>query len=258
MKSLKGRVCVALLLLCTARVHAFTYTNQELGFTAVLPDGLDDMSKQVAVESLVSRGTVHAPKNGLIEYIIVQDLHGRLGREDLSKRINIPQNASLEKTKWKDFDIDLFRIIENVKSVSFLTLNAQVPLKPHAIQITVSGPAADESKLRNEMQKILASVDGPTNWTANGVETPREELMGAGLGLLILIGIIATVAKRFINGRANDEAEVAPSIASIPEPPKIIKRLITQCHMCQRSIPPDQQQIVSTCPSCGADLARAR
>src|SRR6266481_3918789 len=100
------------------------------------------------VKALISRGKMS--QTGLIEMVAIQDLGGTIGREDLSKKAGKPQNMSLEKTSWKGFDVDVFRIVENIGGVSLVTFNAQVPLKPKAIQVSVSGPTANDGILRKE------------------------------------------------------------------------------------------------------------
>ena len=163
-KSIKSLVWVALFLLSSTRLFAWNYTNQELGFSATLPDGFSDISHQTKVKCLVAQGKFDSSKNGHFEVIVIQDLGAALGREDLSKRTDIPAKASLEKTAWKGFSDNAYRVTEDSESGSVITLNVQIPLKPHAIELTVSGPERDEGKLRTDMLAIVATIDGPTNW----------------------------------------------------------------------------------------------
>ena len=329
MKSVKSLALLAWFFLNSTRLFAWNYTNQELGFSVTLPDGFADISNQTKVKSLVAQGKMDSSKDGIIEMILIQDLGGAIDREDLSKRTDKPQNVTLEKAAWKSFQIDVFRVAENLNSVPFVTFNAQVPLKPHAVQLTVTGPATDESRLRIEMQSIVAYIDGPTNWLTEGqrqsfgtnwiavfvgllvmitgrlrisrhygvigtgarigglfililgVVMPPLAVMGLRFltsqgvyihGTNFIVGLIAWVMfhcaiiwvaiamliKEYGNAYAKDAGELAPSAAPSAEPPKIIKKLITQCRMCQTPIPPEQQETVRTCPTCGADLARAR
>jgi len=328
MKSAKSLVWVALFFLYSTRLFAWNYTNQELGFSVTLPDRLPDFSMETRVKSLVSRGNLDASK-GPVEMIIIQDLGGPIGREDLSKKADKPQNVTLEKTGWKSFQIDLFRVVENIRSVPFVTLNAQVPLKPHAIQLTVSGPVSDEDKLRTELQTVLASVNGRTNWLTDEERRARPTtnwlavmagllilitgrlrisrhygLAGAGAriaglfilvlglalnralvaavmflqsfgvnipmintleGVIILItldcvliwGALVLLVKQYGNAYQKEAKETASSVQGAVQPPKL-PRLIAQCHMCMAPIPPEQQATARTCPTCGADLSRAR
>ena len=329
MKSAKILLCAALFLLCSTHLFAWTYTNQELGFSAALPDGYSDISSQMKVKALVSQGKMDPSKTGIIEMIAIQDLGAPIGRDDLSKTPGKPENVKFEKTAWKSFSIDLFSVVENVNSISFLTLNAQVPLKPHAIQITVAGPATDEARLRAEMQQIVASVDGPTNWLMDderqyagtnwiavlvgiivmitgrlriskhygvigtgariggffililGFAVPPLAVLSlrflASQGIIthapiFLVALVAWIAfywvaiwaavvmlvKEYGNAYADDAEQVATANAPTFEPPKVVKRFVTHCRMCQVPIPPEQQETVRACPSCGADLTLAR
>jgi hypothetical protein len=184
---LKSSVWNAALFLCTIRLFAFDYTNSELGFKATLPDGLDDFSTNMRVKALVSRGKVSPA--GLTKMIAIQDLGGVIGREDLSKMPARPRNATLEKTSWKGFEIDVFRIVENINGTSFVTFNAQVPLRPRAIQVSVVGPASDDSAVRKEMQTIVTSVEGPTNWLTAEERSARIQQNY----LAIIIGLFALI-----------------------------------------------------------------
>ncbi len=192
MKSLKPFVCGIALLLFSSRLLALDYSNSELGFKATLPDGLQDASKMMRVKSLVSLGKWNESKTSLLNVVSIQDLGGAIGREDLSKRNTLPANATIEKIPWKSFQIDLFRILEGKNGVSVITFNAQVPLKPHAIQISVVGPAEQEAELRKQIQDIVASVDGPSNWLTKDERIDRVaygigRLVGAACVLLVII-----------------------------------------------------------------------
>jgi hypothetical protein len=329
MKSVKTLALVAWFLLCSTRLFAWTYTNQEFNFSATLPDGYTDVSGQARAKCLVAQQKIETTTSGHIETVILLDLKGAIGREDLSKEGKIPANASLEKTEWKSFKIDVIRVIENIGGVSFVTLNAQVPLKPHAIQVSVAGPASDETKLRADLLAIVASVDGPTNWLTDEQRfSPKPNWIAVVVGLLViitgrlrisknygligtgariggffilvlgialpflltvglsylisvgvqvprinfLIGLVAWITfhwlliwaavvmlvKEYGNSYGDDADEVRSSDTHPIEPPKVIKRLIAQCHMCKTPIPPEQQETVRACPSCGADLTRVR
>jgi len=98
--------------------------------------------------------------------------------------------VTLEKARWKSFDIDVFNIIEMDGAVTNVTFNAQVPLKPHAIQLTVVGPVGDEALLRQEMQTIVASIDGASNWLTTEERLTRG---ASGLGRLIAVGCVLVI-----------------------------------------------------------------
>lgn len=190
MKSRASLVWSLSLLFCSTSLLGLDYASQELGFKARLPDRLDDLSKVMRIETLVSIGKLNESKTGVDKLISIQDLGGAIGREDLSKRAGKPVTATLEKAPWKSFQVDVFRIVETVGTASLVTFNAQVPLKPHAIQLTVCGPAKDETELRKEMQTILASIEGPSNWLTSEERIARG---ASGLGRLIVVGSLLVI-----------------------------------------------------------------
>ena len=173
-------------------LFALNYSNPELKFKAKLPDNLEDVSIRVAVHGgLISLGQWNQSRSGLVKVVSLQDLGGTIGREDLSKKKDKPANVTLEKIRWQTFDIDVFKVVETAGKVTTVTFNAQVPLKPHAIQVTVLGPAADEASLRQEMQAIVASVQGQSNWLTTDERITR---LASGGGRLIVFGCLLTIA----------------------------------------------------------------
>jgi hypothetical protein len=133
--------------------------------------------------------------------ISLQDLGGTIGREDLSKKQDKPAGVTLEKTHWQSFDIDVFKVEETTGKVTNITLNAQVPLKPRAIQVSVMGPAAEEASLRQEMQAIVTSVAGTSNWLTPDERVSRLAAGGGRLAFVsafvcvLVIGIVKVVRK---------------------------------------------------------------
>jgi hypothetical protein len=106
---------------------------------------------------------------------------------------------------------------ETEAGVASVTLNAQVPLKPKAIQVTVVGPQSDEAQLRQELRAIVASVEGPTNWSDRGMAMSQQRLEkishGAGrlwvFGCLLVIAVAVALKKLF--RRKNADGLVSPN-----------------------------------------------
>jgi hypothetical protein len=184
------------------QMYGLDYSNPQLGFKARLPDNLDDVSIRVAVRGgLISLGKWNSSHTALIKMISLQDLGGTIGREDLSKKQDKPAGVTLEKTHWQSFDIDVFKVEETTGKVTNITLNAQVPLKPRAIQVSVMGPAAEEASLRQEMQAIVTSVAGTSNWLTPDERVSRLAAGGGRLAFVsafvcvLVIGIVKVVRK---------------------------------------------------------------
>jgi hypothetical protein len=96
--------------------------------------------------------------------LLVEDLGGTIGREDMSAFARGKENIRLFRENWKTCQIDVFEVREKIGEVDTLTYNAQVPLWPTAVQLTVVGLASRESELRDIVREALKGVDGTSNW----------------------------------------------------------------------------------------------
>src|SRR5258708_1118367 len=102
-----------LFLVSASSLFGMNYSSQELGFKAKLPDGLEDISLSVDRRgSLIGLAKWKQPKKELVEIIVLQDMGAPIGREDVTARKDKPANVTFEKARWKDFDVDVFRILE--------------------------------------------------------------------------------------------------------------------------------------------------
>ena len=113
-------------------------------------------------------------------------------------KLPTPGNASWEKHPWRSFQIDVVRVQEQPGGIQTITFNAQVPLKPHALQVSVFGLAGEEKQLREDLRSILASIEGESNW----LTTEERVSRGAeGFGRLIILVAFVVVAGSLIIGR---------------------------------------------------------
>jgi hypothetical protein len=135
-------------------------------------------------------------------FILVSRLGGVLGREKIDpKGVGAKNpNITILSEKWKDFDVEVFRVPERAGNLQLLTFNAQVPLKPEAVQIAVIGEAASENELRSLLRSVLSSLDGSTNWlnTDQRVSKLAEGItrLAITIGVLVIfvVGVLAIVA----------------------------------------------------------------
>ena len=74
-------------------------------------------------------------------------------------------------------------------------LVAQVPLRPEAVQLSVAGPADQETRGQAILEATLASLEGETNWLTS---TERAGRLGtaAGWWIAIAVAVIAVLAWR--------------------------------------------------------------
>ena len=79
------------------------------------------------------------------------------------------------KTRWKSFDLDLVVTSAANEGRELVILGTQLPLATDAIQINLLGPAADEPRLLADLEELLGSFEGKSNWLT---DKERSERMG--------------------------------------------------------------------------------
>lgn len=155
-------------------VRAMEYSNRELGFRLRLPDGFEEVTGGGPEGAMVVRARFNRDKS-LSRLLSIQDL-GEVIRQDanFSRLRGARGNVKREKMSWRDFEVDVFNVTEGDRGLIYVSLNAQVPLKPRAIQVTMSALKTDERALRSEMETLLASIEGPSNWISSNARAASE------------------------------------------------------------------------------------
>jgi len=193
-----------------------TVAHPQLGLRLTVPDGFaqDPERVQKQVVYAFQRPPEGQQKFGV--FIVVSRLGGVLGREKLDPKGIASKNphVTLTTEKWKDFDIDVFRVPEQAGELRLLTFNAQVPLKPEAVQVSVIGEASREAELRGTLQSVLSNLDGQTNWlnTEQRVSRLAEGLTGLAIAAGALV-VIAVVIWRAVHGRKKSRGRTEPGAA---------------------------------------------
>jgi hypothetical protein len=176
-RAVKCLACAALLVCMSAgRVQGFEYSNRELGFKAQLPDGFEDVSRGSWPErTLLMKAKFNRDKT-VSRLMSIQDL-GEVIRQDanLSRLKNARGNVRQEKMRWREFEVDVFSVTEGDRGMVFVSLNAEVPLRTRGIQVSLSALKTEERALRHEMETLLATIEGPSNWVTSRERSSREE-----------------------------------------------------------------------------------
>jgi hypothetical protein len=176
-----------------AAAPAGTIRDAEHGFSFTVPDGYTNYPQGHGpdITHVLARGKPNEPS---FTQLKIQQMHDTFGRESLDRdqaerawRGGLRASGieltdfDLRKLTWKSFDIDV--VVSHVAGTDKkLILVAQVPLKPEAIQIILAGPSSDEARLTAELQAVLASLDGPTNWKTNA---ERIQALAEAIGLVV-------------------------------------------------------------------------
>lgn len=130
-----------------------------------MPDGFTKAENPPTMPDLVETYMKDAKdgSQGAV-YVMIHRLDGLLPNKRIELSPGEHPGVSVLDATWQGHQIALFRITEELKGMHALTFNAQVPLTPRAIQVTVFGPKDREAELRETMQQVLDGLAGATNW----------------------------------------------------------------------------------------------
>ncbi len=187
-----------------------TIRDAEHGFSFTVPDGFTDDPQGRGPDTtyVFVRGKADEPS---FTQLKILQMHGVLGRgsHDREKAERLSREAlrakgleltdfDLRKLTWKSFDIEVF-VVHVAGTDKKLILVADVPLKPEAIQIALAGPSSDEARLTAELQAVLASLDGPTNWKTDDERIlALAKLIGMAVGALVGVWWLPRLRKRLM------------------------------------------------------------
>jgi len=147
--------------------------NAELGYSFTLPEGFTDFSEARTQKDVVGSWSEDTPvsANGAL-VLIVGRMRGTLPRE-VMRQEDIPATTQVVSFKWKGFDINGLRTLASQQGKRVFVLIAQVPLRKEAVQLSVGGPADQETRGQAIMQATLASLEGETNWLTSAERAGR-------------------------------------------------------------------------------------
>jgi hypothetical protein len=180
-----------------------TLKDPEHGFSLVLPEAYVDYpeGKGPNILHAFARGNPGDESFGLLQ---LQSLDGPIGRDPLlhdaverSAHESIKSSGAqidgfeYRKIPWKSFELELVVTRISGGDKHLITLATQIPLSKRALQLGMSGTAADEARLAGEMQSIVASVEGKSNWLSEDERSDKiSSFIGSGVGVLIGLGIV--------------------------------------------------------------------
>jgi hypothetical protein len=178
--------------------------DSQLGFSLWLPDEFERVPEEEKPTDFVRVYRQSGVEGQLNVIVAVERLHGVILREDLKADA---ANRALEMTteRWKEFDISVARVSEEINGVPAVVLNAQVPLNPEAIQLKLIGPEPQEVQIRQLLRDTLATLDGSTNWLTADERTQLlyqgSRRLGLTVALLSVIVILLLFAMKELRRR---------------------------------------------------------
>jgi hypothetical protein len=196
-------------LLATPALAARHVSDPAHGFTLEVPDGFFDAPQAMAPNVLHAYQRGNAAE-GSFALVQLQALSGRIGRDkadpaEAEKAARAAAEAQgvalggfeLRNARWKGFDIDLMVVTMGDADTKVVTLAAQVPLANQAVQLQIVGPAADEARLRQELDAFLAGLDGKSSWLSDAERSEKlGTLVGGAVGVLLAVGFALWWSRR--------------------------------------------------------------
>ena len=173
--------------------------NAELGYTLTLPQGFTEFPEARSQKEVVDAWTEATPTspNGAL-VILLARMHGILPREAMRQE-DVPANTRVVSFKWKSFDVSGFKTQTSQAGKPVFVLVAQVPLRPEAVQLSVAGPADQQTRGQSIMEATLASLEGETNWLTSSERAGR---LGTAAGWWIGIAVAAVLVLAWRKRRA--------------------------------------------------------
>src|SRR5256712_9483916 len=189
--------CLMLLLLASASAVQAQVRNAELGYTLALPEGFTEFPEARAQKDVVDAWSEATPTsaNGAL-VLLVARMHGVLPREAMRQE-DVPANTQVVSFKWKGCDVSGLRTQASQEGKPVFVLVAQVPLRPEAVQLSVPGPADQETRGQAIMEATLASLEGETNWLSSSERAGRLGTAAAWwIGIAVAAVLVLAWRKR--------------------------------------------------------------
>lgn len=192
LKTLAIWSAVAIIVMLIGReLRAVTVSESGLGISFTLPDGFERLSEEEDGADFVRVYRRQVVGEPIAHIVAVERLGGVLPRTDF-QQAPIDGPVKFSAGRWKDFDVIVGQVSEELNGAPATVFNVQVPLKPEAVQLKFIGPATHEADLRSLVNDTLATVEGETNWLTTDERWQRLSSGARRLG--ITIGVVAIIA----------------------------------------------------------------
>lgn len=185
-------------ILAGVAVLAQVAASTQYGYRFPLPAGFAEFPEAAAANADIvqcwSESAPAAPSGALI--MCVQRLHGTIGREGVRQQ-DLPPGATLVHYTWKGFAIDGLRTDTAESGTRVVILAAQVPLRGEAVNLIVTGPQDQASRVEAIMTATLAGLEGETNWLSATERSGRlGNIAGVAFGIALLLFAVRIWRKR--------------------------------------------------------------
>jgi hypothetical protein len=175
------RIIVSMVLIgvsvTTGVASAVVVEDSELGFRFELPDEFVRVTSEEKGDMV--RVLRHDMGGPIADVVAAERMRGVIGRETPA----VPPGSKLSffTVRWHSFEIACGRVTEEINGVPCVVFNAQIPLKPEAVQLKIIGPMSEEPRLRLLLSSTLSTFTGATNWLTT---EERWQRLAEGAGKL--------------------------------------------------------------------------
>ncbi len=172
-----GLVLAALLLASAPAARHIEDPAREFSFT--LPGDYVEMPGSHSAGAWVRH-----PEEDDFVMIALEGMKGTIPRGELE--LSRP-SATRFVEKWKGFDLDGMRVVEEREGERILVLAVQVPLAPKALQVMTSGLELNEPAVRQALRALLDSLEGRSSWLTEEERSAANTQGALRLGVTFLL-----------------------------------------------------------------------
>lgn len=193
------QVAVALALLLQAQA-----SNTALGYRFTVPNGFVEYPEGRATNPNIVECWAEDDRSNTETPLVlcIRKLGGALPRDAL-KPGDVKPGTRLVSYRWREFDIQGFRTLAPDNTPPLFVLDAQVPLRTEAIQLTFAGAPAELDRADTLMRATLASLAGESNWLTRSQRFEKlGEVLGYAVGGIIGLYVLWRLKKRDSRSRA--------------------------------------------------------
>lgn len=181
-------------------------------FTMTIPEGFERATQFPPGKPKWLYAFTKKEADGTPVGIIVERMGAVIGREHLNVGDMPPGfRGRLHRLSWRGFEIDAIENPEELNGVALVTIKAQVPLKPEALQVSVVAPAERRDESLALVNRLLGGLTGESNWLDSSAPASLANSPHYGMILIVLsvIGGIAGFAVLYLVSRVAPRGTLA-------------------------------------------------
>ncbi len=178
----------------------------EHNISVVIPDGFTEVqAAQVPAGYLAMYANGDPAVEGPKTVIGFELMRGTIGRDPLTTA-HLPQSHrdagfTVGKIKWRGYLVDTINGVVDQEGGAVVSIAAQVPLAPKALQISFAGPVAEKAEINKVAASVVGSVMGVSNWDGPvmrkmSIQERTASFVKGLLGLVFICGLAIYIYRK--------------------------------------------------------------